>query len=143
MILDAVTSLADLAFRGRTDKRYRQLAVLTATVYYGRVSLTTWKMAISFLHEVATNAGNVSCDSVVIDVNYNREYIKNDWIEPPEPPEQLELRPQPQILKKKATLNNSSLYNYLYDEQSSWWDHTYGSQNNPYNYYTTNDTTNI
>ena len=89
MILDRVTSLADLAFRGRTNKYYRQLAILVAG-YYGKSDLI-WKDAIAFLQAVASTDGY--CGYVVKNANDFREYCKEDFVERPE---QLELTPQPQ-----------------------------------------------
>lgn len=68
MTLDRVTSLADLAFKGKTDKYYRQLAIITAA-FYGKGDLN-WKGAIAFLNQVAIDNNPRSCESVVRDVNY-------------------------------------------------------------------------
>ena len=125
MVIDRVTSLADLAFRGKTDKRFRHLAVISATIY-GKAELT-YKEAMTFLHEVATNEGG-SCTNVVRDINYNRELVKDDWQEPPEPPEQLELTPQPQ--KKRIMYSD-----WLLDDRDN--SNSYRSNYDNY-YYTTN-----
>ena len=126
MVIDRVTSLADLAFRGKTDKRYRHLAVLTAT-YYGKADLS-WEKAMKLLHEVAATQDGGTCTNIVRDVNYNRELVKDDW---QEPPEQLELTPQPQ--KKKVI----SYSDWLYDERDSWANQGYRSNHDNY-YYITN-----
>ena len=126
MVIDRVTSLADLAFRGKTDKRFRHLAVLT-TVYYGKKELT-YKEAMAFLHEFAVNNDGGSCVNIVRDLNYNRELVKDDWVEPPE---QLELTPQPQ---KKEIISYSE---WLYDERDKWYGNSYRSNYDNY-YYTTN-----
>ena len=126
MAIDRVTSLADLAFRGRTDKRYRHLAVLTS-VYYGKPDLA-YKEAMLFLHRVAEGEGDGTCANIVRDLNYNRELVKDDW---QEPPEQLELTPQPQ--KKKVI----SYSDGLYDERDGWYGNNYRSNYDNY-YYTTN-----
>lgn len=113
MVMDRVTSLADLAFRGRTDKRYRHLAVLTVS-YYGKPNLS-WEKAMTLLHELAISRnGNLSCANIVRDVNYNRELVIDDW---QEPLEQLELHPQPQnnIISHSEWLYKD-MYNYRQDD---------------------------
>jgi len=122
--------LADLAFRGKTDKRYRHLAVLTA-VYYGKPDLN-WKKAMALLCDVAATQDNGHCANIVRDVNYNRELVKDDWIEPLEPPEQLELKPHPQ---KKNVISYSD---WLYDQRDKWSDNSYRSNYDNYYYITTN-----
>ena len=127
MVIERVTSLADLAFRGKTDKHYRHLAVLTAN-YYGRADLS-WEKAMALLHEVASQDSG-TCVNVVRDVNYNRECVTDNWIEPPE---QLELTPQPQ--KKKVI----SYSDWLYDERDIWGNQRYYC-NPDNNYYITTNT---
>src|SRR5271169_3805320 len=89
MILDRVTSLADLAFRGKMNKYYRQVAILVAA-YYG-VPNKTWGEAITCLHKVATIEGHSSCADIVRGANYFRDKVGKDFVEQPE---QLELTPQ-------------------------------------------------
>ena len=126
MVIERVTSLADLAFRGKASKRYRHLAVLTAA-YYGKPDLS-WEKAMTLLHEVAATQDGGTCTNIVRDVNYNRELVKDDW---QEPPEQLELKPQPQ--KKKVI----SYSDWLYDERDSWGNQGYRNIADNY-YYITN-----
>jgi hypothetical protein len=117
MILDRVTSLADLAFRGKTDRLYRQLAIITAS-YYGRPDLT-WKEAMLFLNKVSVEGNPCSCANVVRDVNYNRELVKNDFVERPE---QMELDEQD---KKKVISYSDWLEKKRAEELDNWYGYQY------------------
>lgn len=111
MILDRVTSLADLAFRGRTNKHYRQLAIIVAG-YYGKSDLT-WKDAIAHLQGIAS--GDNNCSEIVRNAHYFRESCKETFVERPE---QLELTPQP----KKKIISCDDDNDWWYKQKISTWD---------------------
>jgi hypothetical protein len=99
------------------------------SVYYGKPDLA-YKEAMLFLHRVAEGEGDGTCANIVRDLNYNRELVKDDW---QEPPEQLELTPQPQ--KKKIITYSDWLYA---EQRDSWNNQRYYC--NPDNYYYTTNT---
>jgi len=80
MVLDKVTSLADLAFRGKTNKYYRQLACVAASSY-GYFGLT-WKGSLEKLNNASLNYDRDSCQAVIDDINTFANEINEDWIEP-------------------------------------------------------------
>ena len=125
MILDKVTSLADLAFRGKTNKYYRQLAIIVAN-YYGK-SDSTWKDAIEHLQKIASVSNY--CLDIVRNANYFRNHCKETFVERPE---QLELTPQPQ---KKEVISHSSILYELCNAVNPGYQNNYDYD---YDYYITN-----
>jgi len=81
MTLDNVTSLADLEFRVKTNKYYKQLAIKTAKRCYGGYSaemnkkLKIYEEALAFLHKISIQHNPDSCTSIVAELNYNSDKI--------------------------------------------------------------------
>ena len=112
MILDKVTSLADLAFKGETNKHYRQLACLTA-VSYGWYDVT-WKKALEKLNNASLNYDSTSCETVTVDANRCLEEIREDWIEPLEDTKPAE--PEEHIIE----INTDKINKEIYDGWYGW-----------------------
>ena len=105
MTLDRVTSLADLAFKGKKNKYYRQLAILVAD-YYGK-SDVTWKDAINYLQEIAIQkTGEGCCVGITENANLFRGRCRETFVERPE---QLDLTLQP----KKKVVSDDGGDDYL------------------------------
>ena len=106
MTLDRVTSLANLVFKGKKDKYYRQLAILVSG-YYGRPDLM-WKDAIIYLQEIATQkTGEGCCAGIIENANSLRGRCKETFVERPE---QLDLTLQP----KKKVVSDDGGDDYLW-----------------------------
>lgn len=73
MTLDKVSSLADLEFRVKSNKYYKQLAILGAKRCCGSSvklkEIKTYEQAIAFLHDVSIKHNPNSCSAVVQEVN--------------------------------------------------------------------------
>lgn len=116
MTLDKVTSLADLEFKVKTNKYYKQLALLGAKRCCSNMTklkaLTTHEKVMEFLHRVSTDHNPGSCSAVVQEINHCCDKIKEE-VETPLP---VEATPTPSVtpasdklkavvaeLKKKAS----------------------------------------
>ena len=158
MTLDSVTSLADLAFKAKTNKYYRKLVILTAQ-WLGYPDATTYELAMDTLYRVAHRYNPNDCLPVVRQVNNRRSDIKED----PEPvvtPTVDELIKQKKTdkiveeLKKKdeheSEENSPWIDKYLreeyelrrsryeqlererYEQRNRWYRNSYGNNSNSY-----------
>lgn len=82
MTLDKITSLADLEFRIKTNKYYKQMALLGAKRCCNTPSkialLTTHEKVMEFLHKVSVEHNVNSCSAVVAEINACRSKIVED-----------------------------------------------------------------
>ena len=76
MTLDKVTSLADLEFKAKTNKYYRQLDKMAAEQLFGSRYSETYEKAMRYLHNDAFYKDG--CASIVTDINYLRKNIEPD-----------------------------------------------------------------
>jgi len=95
MTLDKVTSLADLEFKAKTNKYYRQMARQGARRCCTSVAvangLTTHEKVMEFLHQVSIKHDLNSCRAVVQEVNH----CYNKIVEDVEPSPAVEAAPTP------------------------------------------------
>lgn len=75
MSLKAITSLADLEFKAKTDEHYQQLAILGAQSL-GYHSAKDYQTAIEKLHYCSLNHNPESCEAVVREVNHYLSHVK-------------------------------------------------------------------
>lgn len=81
-MITPVTSLADLEFKAKTDKRYEQLAILGCkSVTYGNSRIKTYKNAIKKLHQIAVESKSFyqdshCCDFIMQYINSNSNKIQ-------------------------------------------------------------------
>ena len=77
MTIKAVTSLADLEFKAKTNKRYQQLAVMGCrSIEWGLRKNVAYTTAMEKLHKFSIENDPESCDYVVDIINRNRHRIK-------------------------------------------------------------------
>ena len=77
MTIDPITSLADLEFKAKTNKYYKQLAIIGCNQYmFGNKKVRTYPAAIKALHIISINHNPNSCDAVVYGVNSYRDKIR-------------------------------------------------------------------
>lgn len=86
-MLAKVTSLFDLFHKAKTDKRYEQLAIISARNLGG--SIQTLDEAEKWLNLTANDVGD--CRGVVEEVNFCRDLVRE------------ESNPKPKIVKKKPS----------------------------------------
>jgi len=73
-MLPKVTSLFDLFNKARTNKLYEQLAIISASNLGGNVE--TLEQAEKWLNMTANDVGD--CNSVVAEINFCRDLVKDD-----------------------------------------------------------------
>jgi hypothetical protein len=78
MKLDCVTSLADLAFKAKTNKYYQQLVMLAYYRYVFNSTGTqpTWEEALKSVNDVSVSYSPRSCCDVVFGINELRGAVK-------------------------------------------------------------------
>jgi len=137
MTLDSVTSLADLEFRVKTNKYYKQMAIKTAKRCYGGYSaemnkkLKIYEEALAFLHKISIQHNPDSCASIVAELNCIRDKI----VEEVEPTPVVEAAPVvevaipaphvvsvakiKEILKKKSSNQEDCQENYSWSDTNT------------------------
>jgi hypothetical protein len=78
MTIDKVTSLADLAFKAKTNKYYKKLAIIAAEYLGGYFEQKTYEYAINTLYRVARFNDPNSCLSVVNAINNLRNRVEEN-----------------------------------------------------------------
>jgi hypothetical protein len=77
MIIGAITSLADLSFKCKTSRRYRQLAILGCE-HYGHLNVRDYIAAINRLNKIARHHNPNDCSAIVSGINWCRKLINTE-----------------------------------------------------------------
>ena len=107
MRLDPITSLADLEFKAKTNKYYKQLAILGAEyMYIVGTKPPSFEEAMDGLCKIAKEHNPNSCGSICATVNEVRNRVKEDV--PPRPP--IVAPVEPAKSKRASDMLDAGLY---------------------------------
>lgn len=85
MTLDRITSLADLAFKARTNKYYEQLVMIAYRYLINSANKVGCIEALESLNNVSVNYNPISCHSTVEQINGLRSRVKKEVVPKPAP----------------------------------------------------------
>jgi hypothetical protein len=84
MTLDRITSLADLAFKARTNKYYEQLVMIAYRYLISGIKVGCIE-ALESLNNMSVNYNPLSCHSTVEQINDLRSRVKEEVVPKPAP----------------------------------------------------------